>query len=134
MQDRPTALELVAAVQHFLETEILPAQEDQRLRFRTRIAANVLAILQRELSAGPAPIEQEYDRLRTLLPNGAETFDPADMPAAIRAMRLQLARQIRAGEADHDPWRAAVMTSTLAAVRAKLAISNPRFVTHDERR
>lgn len=131
MQDRPTAIELIAAVHQFLEQELLPAQEDQRLRFRTRVAANALAILQRELTAGPALIEEEYERLRALLP--ASSGDPADgalttaedRAHAARVLRLRVARHIRDGAADHGPWREAVIQATLASVQAKLAVSAP---------
>ena len=51
MSDRPTAAELVAAARDFLEQELLPALDDERLRFRTRVAANALAIACRELGS-----------------------------------------------------------------------------------
>jgi uncharacterized protein DUF6285 len=50
--DRPTAAELVEATREFLEREILPTLEDQRLRFRTLVAINALGIAQRELESG----------------------------------------------------------------------------------
>ena len=43
MNDRPTAAELLDAVRHFLETDLLPGLADARQRFQTLIAANVLA-------------------------------------------------------------------------------------------
>ena len=51
MNDRPTAAELVEATREYLETEILPALDDQRLRFRTLVAINALGIAQRELES-----------------------------------------------------------------------------------
>ncbi len=50
--DRPTAAELVEATREFLEREILPTLDDQRLRFRTLVAINALGIAQRELESG----------------------------------------------------------------------------------
>ncbi len=50
--DRPTAAELLEATREFLEREILPTLEDQRLRFRTLVAINALGIAQRELESG----------------------------------------------------------------------------------
>jgi len=70
MTERPNARELAAAVREFLETEILPAFDDQRMRFRTRVAMNALSIVERE-SPPPAPA------------------DPDD---------VELARRIRAGD------------------------------------
>ena len=51
MNDRPTAAELVEATREYLETEILPALDDQRLRFRTLVAINALGIAHRELES-----------------------------------------------------------------------------------
>ena len=54
MNDRPTAAELIDAVRGFLETELLPALADARLRFHALVAANVLAVAQRELNGEEA--------------------------------------------------------------------------------
>src|SRR3954451_20477979 len=51
MGDRPTAPELAEAVREFLETELLPLFDDPRLRFRTLVAMNALAIVEREVAA-----------------------------------------------------------------------------------
>ena len=51
MSDRPTAAELIEAVSEFLSTEVLPAAPDHRLKFRTLVALNALAIAYRELEA-----------------------------------------------------------------------------------
>lgn len=140
MQDRPSAAELVAAVQHFLEAEILPLQTDQRIRFRTRVAANALTILQRELRAGPTLIAEEVDRLRALLdglPPPAQSVEADDEDSdddSVAALRREVARRIRSGEADGDPWRGAVFATTLASVRAKLLVSNPKLLERQTQR
>ncbi|HET8605662.1 MAG TPA: DUF6285 domain-containing protein [Gaiellaceae bacterium] len=51
--DRPTPAELAQAVREFLETELLPAVADPRLRFRTLVAMNALRIVERETAAPP---------------------------------------------------------------------------------
>ena len=48
MQDRPTVLELLAAVRGFLEDDLGPVLEGRR-RFHALVAANVLRIVEREL-------------------------------------------------------------------------------------
>jgi hypothetical protein len=66
--DRPNARELAAAVHEFLETEILPVLDDQRMRFRTLVAMNALSIIERE---SPEPLEPDpadaalAERIRT---------------------------------------------------------------------
>src|SRR3954468_7851524 len=55
MPDRPTAPELVEAVREFLEAEVLPLLDDDRMRFRVLVAINALGIANRELAAGALP-------------------------------------------------------------------------------
>jgi Domain of unknown function (DUF6285) len=47
----PSSAELVRAVREFLEQEVMPATEG-RLSFHARVAANVLAQIERELQSG----------------------------------------------------------------------------------
>jgi Domain of unknown function (DUF6285) len=62
--DRPTSAELVEAVREFLEEEVLPEFDDRRLRFRTLVATNALAIAARELSTeNVGPTEAELHAL-----------------------------------------------------------------------
>lgn len=61
--DRPTAAELATAVREFLEAEILPTLDDQRLRFRTLVAMNALSIVERE---APGPVKRDYEIARRL--------------------------------------------------------------------
>lgn len=95
MTERPNARELAAAVREFLEAEILPAFDDQRLRFRTRVAMNALSIVERE-SPPPTPTSDED---------------------------VELARRIRAGdvrEGDLEAIRTSVREKLLVASPAYL--------------
>jgi aminoglycoside phosphotransferase (APT) family kinase protein len=51
---RPTARELLEAVREFVTGEVMAA-DDERLAFHGRVAANVLAIVERELAQAPVP-------------------------------------------------------------------------------
>ncbi len=53
---RPTASELLEAVREFLTGQVMPATSGQ-LAFHARVAANVLAIVARELELGPPPAD-----------------------------------------------------------------------------
>ena len=59
MSDRPTATELVEAVAEFLSAEVLPAATDHRLKFRTLVALNALAIASRELASDKLSLSHE---------------------------------------------------------------------------
>jgi aminoglycoside phosphotransferase (APT) family kinase protein len=57
---RPTASELLAAVQEFLTDQVMAATSGQ-LAFHARVAANVVGIVARELELGPLPGQAAAD-------------------------------------------------------------------------
>jgi hypothetical protein len=111
---RPTAAELVAAVADFLDNDVRSAMgPDGRLadvtqvNFHARVAANVLRIVERELTDDSA---------------AAVTGRLADLGFTDEA---QLAAAIRAGSLDD---RASDVLPTLRAlVRHRLAIAHPGY-------
>jgi hypothetical protein len=116
-QDRPTAAELLAAIADFLREEATPALDkaEPRLGFQMRVAANSLAILEREAQLGPAADARELARLKELLGRDAP------LPDLVR----ELARQLRAGERDERD--AGLMAHLEATVADKIAIANPKW-------
>lgn len=112
--DVPTAGELLDAVREWLEREVVP-EVDGRLRFHARVAANVLAIVAREIELGADQERQHRERLTAL---------GMDDEAA-------LATAIRSGELDHrlDEVRSAVR----ASVVDKLAVANPGYLVGSDR-
>src|SRR5579862_803675 len=122
MQDRPDAQELIAAVRDFLQQEIIPTLDNQRLKFRALIAANVLSVVERELAGEEDNLHQEWRRLTDLLGREGEAL-PATLEglrAGIDALKRDLCARIQAGEADVPPWRDAVLAYTRWAVEKKL--------------
>jgi Domain of unknown function (DUF6285) len=110
----PSSAELVQAVREFLEAEVSPAT-DGRLRFHVRVAANVLAMIERELSLGPQASVRHAERLRVL-----GFADDAALCAAIRSGSL-------------DDRFDEVRSATRASVVEKLRISNPRHLLASDR-
>jgi hypothetical protein len=110
--DAPTAAQLVEAVREFLEGDVM-AVTAGRVRFHARVAARVLATVQRELEAGDAPARAHAERLATLGIAG----------------EAELAAAIRSGALD-DRWDevAAVVRATVAD---KLAVANPGYAADD---
>jgi len=86
MPDRPTPAELAEAVREFLEREVLPLMDDHRMKFRTLVALNALAILQRELEA-PAPPDDAGELLRRVRERGP---DPELLPLLKRHVEAKL--------------------------------------------
>lgn len=107
--DVPTAAQLVEAVREFLERDVLTAT-DGRVRYHTRVAVNVLAMVERELALGP---QQRADHVTALARLGVA--DEAALAAAIRSGALD----------DRRPEVLAVVRET---VRAKLEVANPKYL------
>ena len=113
--DVPTAPELVESVREWLERDVVPGAAPVN-RFDARVAANVLAIVERELELGAAQDRRHRDRLEQL---GVDD-DKA------------LAKGIREGR--FDDRLAEVRRLVWESVRDKLAVANPRYVDRSEQR
>jgi hypothetical protein len=103
---RPTAAELVAAVADFLDNDVRAATEGQ-VNFHARVAANVLRIVERELSDDSA--EDVTGRLA-----GLGFADEAQLAAAIRAGAM-------------DDREGEVLPTLRALVRRRLAVAHPGY-------
>lgn len=92
MREQPAAEDLLAVVAEFLRTEVTP-HLGGRLAFHTRVAANVLDIVRREVRRGPEADAAARARLSALLKTegdlerlnaelcdriAADVIDPAD--------------------------------------------------------
>ncbi len=106
--DAPTAPQLVESVREFLERDVMDATSG-RVRFHARVAAKVLATVERELAAGPAMAAAHRARLDLL-----GFADDAALAAAIRSGAL----------ADRSDEVSALVFATVAD---KLAIANPGY-------
>jgi hypothetical protein len=97
--DLPDAAALLEAVREFLSGELEP-QLEGRLRWHAKVAANVLAVVERELRLGPEQAARHRERLQRL---GFES--DAALADAIRAGQLdgqlpQVAEELREMVAD----------------------------------
>jgi hypothetical protein len=77
MQDRPTAPELLDALAGMLFAEVREWVPRER-RFQVLVAANVCAVVARELRAGEGPSREDLVLFRALLGSDAE---PGEDPA-----------------------------------------------------
>jgi hypothetical protein len=111
--DRPTTAELVEAVGEWIRR----SQIDDEIppnRFHARVAANMLAIVERELALGAAQARAHTARLEQL-----GVADDAELAAVIRSGALD-------GRADE------VRSLVWASVRDKLAVANPTYLERTE--
>jgi hypothetical protein len=107
--DIPSAAELLDAVREFLEDDVLPAVEG-RVRFHVRVAANVVAMVGRELALGPRQAREHAARLERL-----GVADEAELAEAIRSGAL-------------DARLEEVREVVRATVADKLAVANPGYL------
>lgn len=113
VHDTPSAEQLVESVREWLQRDVL-AGTTGRLQFHTRVAVNVLAMVERELRLGAGQAAAHVVRLAQL-----GCTDDAE-----------LATRIREGALDDrlDEVRALV----LADVRDKLVVANPKYLANDD--
>ena len=125
MNDEPRAEELLRAVERFLETDVVPRLEGVG-RFHARVAANVVAMVAREIETQDAHQRGEWLRLGELLKPGAALPEVReDVLAALRARNEELCERIRAGDADAGSWRAEVLAHLRRTVADKMEVSRP---------
>jgi hypothetical protein len=103
-------------VAQVLDEEIVPALSGP-VQHHARVAANLVAIVERELRLAPDAAERERKITARLL--GEDVGAASDLVEA----RAELARRLRAGLADTDDGT--VWSALMDCVRDDLAISKP---------
>jgi hypothetical protein len=125
MQDRPDAAELLEAVAEYLFAELRP-EVPREQRFKVLVAANVCAVVAREIEAGEAPDREDLELFRELLgEEGDAPSDPDQLAEEARQAAADLAARLRSGELDE---RLDELTPRLAEhVRRKLDVARPGY-------
>jgi hypothetical protein len=125
-QDRPSAAELLEAVAEYLFTELRP-EVPREQRFRVLVAANVCAVVARELRSGDGPLREDLAMFRDLLgvERADEELEGEELAEAVRAAESELAERLRAGELDD---RLDELNERLREhVRRKLEVARPGY-------
>ena len=131
MQDRPTAIELLEAAADFVDREIVAATQG-RVQFQSRVAANVMRIVAREIQMEDRLVRNEVRALAQLLGHPEPHLGGLDdLHKAAAELGKELSEKIRAGQADAGGWREQVLAVVRQAVEDKLRIANPRYVEAD---
>ncbi len=112
--DRPTAEELLEAVEEFLRERAIPELQGQS-SFHARVAANVVGAVRREI-AESAPIEaDQHRRLLALLKHDGD----------VETLNRELCEQIRAGQ--WDLADADLLYHLRQVAIENLGVDNPRY-------
>jgi len=129
MNDRPTAVELLAAARGFLETELIPTLADARIKFQTLVTANVLAIVERELQTEEDHLRIEWSEIAGLsVKPGPPPRETASLRQAVLQYSQELCERIRRGEFDESNKFLPMLSQLRASVVRKLKVANPRYL------
>lgn len=128
MYGRPTAVELLDAVQRFLDEEVVP-HSDGRRQFLARVSANVLRMLARELQLEETHLDRAWTALDGVLGPAERPCGLAALRAALQAREAELCARIRAGAADSEPQRGTILAYLRQRVQDKLAVTDPGYFT-----
>jgi uncharacterized protein DUF6285 len=122
MQDRPTAPELLDALAGLLFSEVREWVPSER-RFQVLVAANVCAVVARELRAGDDASVADVALFRSLL--GADGPTPPPDQAEAREAAAELGWEIRRGNLDDEIELVAARLRE--HVRRKLEVARPGY-------
>jgi hypothetical protein len=125
-QDLPDAAELLESVAEFLVGDVRSWSPAGK-RFQVLVAANVCAVVAREIRAGDAPLREDLELFSELLEEDppADALSGDELRAAVREAQAELARQLRAGKLDD---RLEELTDRLQEhVRRKLDVARPGY-------
>lgn len=112
--DRPTADEMLEAVEEFLRDKVMPAVTGH-LNFHARVAANVIASVRREIAQSPEIEADQRGRLMDLLGHGGDW----------EALNRELCEDIRNGKASlEDP---ALLEHLRQVAVENLGVDNPKY-------
>ena len=120
MQQPPTAAELLATVVEVLNDEVVPALTGP-VQHQARVAANLVAIVERELRHGSGAAIRERASIDRLL----DADSDADGTGDLATLRARLASELRRGMADDETMNERVWRTLMAVVRDDLSIAKP---------
>jgi hypothetical protein len=123
MQQPPTAAELLATVMEVLGDEVVAALSGP-VQHNARVAANLVAIVERELRLGGDAATREHASIAALL-EGVGDGRAATSDFDLAALRGELAAALRRGMADDEATNERVWNTLMAVVRDDLAIAKP---------
>jgi len=127
MQDRPSYDELLAAVEHFLDTEIVPNVPGSR-GFHARVAANAIRIVRRELANDEDQLAAEWSGLDTVLGPAERPAGREELRSALRERNEALCALIRNGDAEDSETARRLFEHVQRTVRDKLTVSDPALL------
>lgn len=128
MQHPPSASQLLTAVAELLNDEILPALSGP-VQHKTRVAASLVSIIEREIRLGPDAQSEEHRLLGEIFDLTASGI--ANPPEDLDNLRSTVATHLRNGAASEPEVHAQVWERLMQIVRADLSIAKPGYDSWD---
>ena len=124
MQDRPTADELLEAIEEFLRDRS-KKEPDRLLRFQFLVASNSLAILRREWENEEQALEAEWAGLGALLGTAGRPASLRTLRQAVGEQNSLLCQRIGEGAFDGEEAETRLLSHLLEATENKVRIATP---------
>ncbi|TGK42433.1 DUF6285 domain-containing protein [Leptospira andrefontaineae] len=129
MQDKPSATELLEAIQDFLMKEVLPEFRDKDLlAYKTLVSWNMLGVISREIRSGEESLDKELTRLSSLLKKKTELpktwNEKKNLTSSWNEELRDIIRKEKKSLEDTEYWK-----HIKESVIEKVEIVNPRFTT-----
>ena len=131
MQDRPTYHELLAAIERFLDEEIVPNTPGSR-GFHARVSANAIRTVRRELEEEDDHLAREWAGLDGLLGLAEPPLGRAALREGTAARNAELCARIRRGDADGGDFGEQVREHVRRSVRDKISVTNPGLLARSD--
>jgi len=120
-------VEILATIGEYLQDDVLPIVEGG-LRYKTLVAANLLALLQRELEVGDAPQQRETAELAALLAAPASAGTAEDAAGLYHRLQARLLSE--------EPLDGSFLRQARAVLERgvldKLAVNKPGYDRYDQ--
>ena len=124
MQDRPSAPELLDAIERFLRGRSA-ASEDRWLRFQLLVCANSLAIVRREMEQEEGFVRAEWPVLDAILGAAKVPGTYGELLPAMSERHEQLCAMIRAGTFDDPEQERALLVYLVQETEHRVRITAP---------
>lgn len=121
-EEKDPKARLTDAIRERLETELIPKLQNSKVRSRTVVGMNVLAIAEKQIGKGQPANPEEWERLRHFVKDQPEVLKMVDtFEEAVARVEAEIAVKVKDSEADEGKLRKGMMEIIRAVVLKKIA-------------
>lgn len=121
-EEKDPKARLTDTIRERLEKELIPSLKKSRVRSRTVVGMNVLAIAENQVGKGLPADPAEWERLRHFVKEQPEVLRMVDaFEDAVAKVEAEIEAKVREAEADEGKLRKAMMEIIRSVVLKKIA-------------